>query len=92
MALDQTPHSDDDASVSTSGDKHSIAKCNWARAYYQLQTSRGHGHHAAVRALAFKWIRILFVCWQTRTPYDEARHLRQLQHRASPLCQYLQAT
>lgn len=70
--------------------QHSVAKCPWAHAYYQLQISRGHGHHATVRALAFKWIRILFVCWKTRTPYDEARYLRQLQHRGSPLCQYLQ--
>jgi len=26
----------------------------------------------AVRALAFKWIRILYRCWQTRTPYNES--------------------
>jgi hypothetical protein len=29
----------------------------WARAYYQQQRERGNDHHAAVRALAFKWIR-----------------------------------
>jgi hypothetical protein len=29
----------------------------WARNYYQQLRSRGKGHHAAVRALAFKWIR-----------------------------------
>jgi len=50
---------------------HSIVKCQWARAYYDLQIHRGNSHHAAVRALAFKWIRILLRCWKNRTPYDE---------------------
>jgi transposase len=36
---------------------HSIAHSLWARNYYQQLRSRGKGHHAAVRALAFKWIR-----------------------------------
>src|SRR5262249_47260058 len=39
---------------------HSIAQSVWARAYYQRQRERGKEHHAAVRALAFKWIRIVF--------------------------------
>jgi hypothetical protein len=34
-----------------------------------------------VRALAFKWIRILYRCWQTRTPYDEATYLNALRRR-----------
>jgi hypothetical protein len=38
-----------------------------------------------VRALAFKWIRILFRCWQEKTPYDEAVYLMALQKRGSPL-------
>jgi hypothetical protein len=38
-----------------------------------------------VRALAFKWIRILFACWKQRTPYDPQRYLEALQHRGSPL-------
>jgi len=63
----------------------SRAKSAWARAFYQLQTDRGKKHHAAVRALAFKWIRILFRCWKDRTPYDEARYLRCLDQRHSPL-------
>ncbi len=63
----------------------SKAKSTWARAFYQLQTDRGKKHHAAIRALAFKWIRILFRCWKDRTPYDEARYLRCLAQRNSPL-------
>ena len=29
-------------------------------------------HQAAVRALAFKWIRILFYMWKHRKPYPQA--------------------
>jgi len=32
----------------------------WAHDFYQSRRERGQSHHAAVRALAFKWIRILF--------------------------------
>ena len=64
---------------------HSIAFSAWAREYYQAQRDQGKGHHAAVRALAFKWIRILFRCWKDRTPYDEARYLRALAARKPKL-------
>ena len=53
---------------------------------------RGMGHHSALRSLAFKWQRIMFRCWQTRTPYDEARHLQQLRLRQSPLLAYMPTT
>jgi len=46
--------------------------------------AKGKGRHVILRALAFKWIRVLWKCWQTRTPYDEAAYLRQLAHRKSP--------
>jgi hypothetical protein len=64
---------------------HSIAQSVWARAYYQQQRERGQDHHAAVRALAFKWIRILFRCWQDRVAYDENKYLTALAKRGSPL-------
>src|SRR4029450_1749017 len=57
----------------------------WARAYYQQQRDKGPPHQAAVRALAFKWIRILFRCWQNRTRYEEAVYLNALKHRGAPL-------
>jgi transposase len=56
----------------------------WAKRYYERMKAKGKGHHAILRALAFKWIRVLWKCWQTRTPYDEARYLKQLAHRKSP--------
>jgi len=64
---------------------HSIAQSVWARSYYQQLRSRGKGHHAAVRALAFKWIRILFRCWKDRVAYDEVKYLVALDRRGSPL-------
>ncbi len=63
----------------------SIRHSQWARAYYLMQRGRGKSHHAAVRALAFKWIRIIFRCWQTRTRYDEARYLECLRKKGSLL-------
>lgn len=63
---------------------HSILHCAWARAFYAAQRARGSSHHVAVRALAFKWIRILWRCWRDRTPYDDARYLRALDQRGSP--------
>ena len=62
-----------------------INKSFWAGAYYQQQRDKGCSYNAAVRALAFKWIRILYRCWQTRTPYDEATYLKALKRRGSPL-------
>jgi hypothetical protein len=49
-------------------------KSPWAKAYYQQMRDKGVDHHSAVRALAFKRIRIRFRCWQERTPYNEARY------------------
>jgi transposase len=63
----------------------SIQKSFWARAYYEQQRQKGKSHHVAVRGLAFKWIRILFRCWQNRVPYDESRYLEALKRRGSPL-------
>jgi transposase len=64
---------------------HSIAYSVWARSYYQQLRSRGKGHHAAVRALAFKWIRVVFRCWKDGAAYDETRYLASLARRGSRL-------
>lgn len=68
---------------------YSRKKSSWAGAYYRMLKARGKGHHCVLRALAFKWQRIMYHCWKTRTPYDEARHLQQLQQRQSPLLAFL---
>ena len=63
----------------------SCKKSLWARAYYEQQRKLGANHHAAVRSLAYKWIRILYRCWKDRTPYDEQVYLKSLQRHRSPL-------
>jgi transposase len=63
----------------------SIRHSFWAQIYYQQQRDKGKAHQAAVRALAFKWIRILYRCWQERTPYDESIYLQALKRRNAPL-------
>jgi len=40
---------------------HSIAYSDWAREYYEQQRAKGKRRNTAIRSLAFKWIRILFV-------------------------------
>jgi len=62
-----------------------INKSFWAGAYYRQQREKGSSYQAAVRALAFKWIRILHRCWMTRTPYDETTYLNALRTRGSPI-------
>jgi transposase len=70
---------------------HSLKKSEWALACYRMLRARGMRHHAALRGLAFKWIRILFRCWQNRTPYDETRYLQALKRTNSPLLAFLAA-
>lgn len=52
----------------------SVRFCPWAKRFYQTQRARGKNHHGAIRSLAFKWIRILFRCWQDHTPYDPTKY------------------
>jgi transposase len=57
----------------------------WAQVYYQQQRDKGKAHQAAVRALAFQWLRILLRCWQDHTPYDASVYLQALKRRSAPL-------
>jgi transposase len=62
-----------------------LLKPGWARAYYDTQRARKVGHWAIIRALAYKWIRILHRCWIDRVPYDEARYQKALHKAGSPV-------
>jgi transposase len=62
-----------------------VVYCPWAKAYYQQQRAKGVGHWALLRALAFKWLRLLWRCWQRSEPYDQEKYLRQLEQRRSPI-------
>ena len=69
--------------------QHSLAQCDWARRFYHQQRQRGKPHHAALRSLAYKWIRILWRCWHDHIPYDDARYERALRDRHSPIAAHL---
>ena len=62
----------------------SIPWSAWAKAYYlhQRQDNKA-SHHAAVRSLAFRWIRILYRCWKNQQPYDERLFLDAQRRRNS---------
>lgn len=59
--------------------KCSLNKCEWARLLYEEQLRKGKTNWAAIRKVAFKWLRVLWRCWQEREAYDEIRYLRSLQ-------------
>ncbi len=69
----------------------STQQCQWAREFYDRQKEKGKSHHAAVRSLAFKWIRILFRCWQSRQTYNENLYEAARSARAIPLSRVPQA-
>lgn len=63
----------------------------WAKRYYEDQKGRPEGeHHQAIRALAYKLIRIYYACWKHHRPYDGQRYLQALEKHGSPLHKKLQ--
>lgn len=68
---------------------HSIGWSSWARVYYDGQKAKGVATHVVLRALAFKWQRIMWRCWQDRVPYDENLYIEALRRRNSPLAEAL---
>jgi transposase len=73
---------------------HEFANCSrkssiWAQAYYEMMRKRGKNHHTAIRSLAFKWIRIMYRCWQDQTEYDELKYLQALKKTNSPLLAFI---
>jgi transposase len=65
--------------------KESVLWSRWAAAFYLQQRTKGCPHHTAVRALAFKWQRVIWRCWQDRTPYAEKTHEAALRKAGSPV-------
>ena len=64
-----------------------LTTSKWARAYYEQQKAKGVKTYTARRALAYKWIRIIWRCWQDKTTYDETTYIETLTQRQSPLIQ-----
>ena len=57
---------------------NSLNRCEWANKYYRDQRRKGHSHPQALRALAAKWLKIIFVMWRDHQPYDENLHLANI--------------
>lgn len=54
----------------------------WARDVYQRARARGCDHPHAIRILGRAWTRVLWRCWQDRTPYNPTQHKALTQHLA----------
>ena len=59
----------------------SVLFCPWAREFFKSRAEKGWSKFRIYRALAFKWIRILWRCWKDNVQYDEAKYLAGLQKR-----------
>lgn len=70
----------------------SINASRWAKAFYDHQRKLGKTTQMAKRALAYKWQRIIFRCWQTGESYSEERYIERLKATDSPLYHLLAPT
>lgn len=60
--------------------RQSVRHSAWARDYLAEQMQRGHSKARAYRALANRWLKIIWTLWQRGEQYDEARHLANRTH------------
>lgn len=70
--------------------KESVRWCRWAAACYLDQRTKGKPHHTAVRALAYKWQRIIFRCWLSRKSYNDQTYEEALRKSKSHLVPILE--
>jgi len=59
---------------------HQFACCSrresdWANQPYHQQRRKGKSNSLATRALANKWVKVIFALWQKRPTYNESSHL-----------------
>ena len=52
----------------------SLRRCGWAKQCYDAQRTRNKNHHAALRALANRWLEVLWHCLTKRVRYNDAIH------------------
>jgi transposase len=69
----------------------SIVYCTWARAFYESKKAGGMEHHAALRALAYKWIRIIFRCWKDHVQYNDQKYMESLKRKQPAWLAFLPA-
>jgi transposase len=71
---------------------HARKWSRWSTAFYDYLRAKGYHHHAALRSLGFKWIRILFRCWKDHKPYNEDLYVQQLKAKGVPYFANIQPT
>jgi transposase len=64
--------------------KSSTLDCAWAQEFVEAKKKAGKSYYTAIRALAYKWIRILHACWENGTIYQESTYLAALKKSGSP--------
>lgn len=52
----------------------------WADRIYRDARARGCRHAHAIRILARAWLRVIWACWHTNTPYDPSRRRGRDRH------------
>lgn len=58
----------------------SLQQSGWARTFYDSKIAKGKNHHAALRALANRWLEILWHCLRLNVRYDETVHTAHRTH------------
>ncbi len=53
----------------------SIKTSQWARKYYTRKRQEGKSGNHALRCMANLLVKVTFAMWQSKTPYDEAKHM-----------------
>jgi len=64
--------------------RFSVQQSVWANTYLAQVQARSHSENHAYRCLANRWLAILWACWQSGRPYDEAYHMQQRIRRSQP--------
>lgn len=56
----------------------------WAATLYNNARARGKRHPHAIRILMRAWMRVIWACWHTNTPYEPTRHGAQRRLNSTP--------
>jgi transposase len=67
--------------------KSSAQWCDWAAAFLKTKQEKGWEFYRAIRALAYKWIRIISALSRNQEPYDESKYMNALKKHNSPYAQ-----
>jgi transposase len=62
----------------------SLRRSTWAREFYDGKIAAGKSHHSALRALANRWLEVLWHCLVKGVRYDETVHVRNRQRAPRP--------